>query len=119
MADSLLSAPTIARLVITPHYVVSREGFYRTDELDFVSDSKEGRHSCRLFWPEVKEGGLGLEENGEIKFYLDGELMADWSGSLGNNDKHGSYFKYGIYVPGESGVEVWEAGFKQRRIDKK
>ncbi|MDB2673840.1 polysaccharide lyase [Akkermansiaceae bacterium] len=69
-----------------------------------------------VYWPEVKEDRSGMRKNGEIKFFLDGSLMAEWRGPLGNNDERGTYFKYGIYVPGESGIEVWEAGFRQRKV---
>lgn len=69
-----------------------------------------------IYWPLLKEDNLGPCENGNIKFYMNGKLQADWTGPLGNNDKHGTYFKYGIYVPGPEGLEIWQAGLHQYRI---
>ncbi len=70
-----------------------------------------------IYWSKWKNDGSGIIDDGNIKFYVDGKLLADWSGPLGNNDEHGSYFKYGIYVPGSDGIEVWAAGFNQYRVD--
>lgn len=64
-------------------------------------------------WSRWAEDGSGIIDDGNIKLYLDGVLMADWTGPIGNNDRHGTYFKYGLYVPGPNGLEVRLAGFNQ------
>lgn len=66
-------------------------------------------------WSDFAEDGSGILDKGNVKLYMNGELKADWTGFIGNNDKHGTYFKYGLYVPGPNGLEVRVGDFKQTR----
>jgi len=54
-----------------------------------------------------------VPNSGSIKLWMDNTKVLDWNGSLGSNDKYGTYFKYGIYKPGKSGIEIRLAGFNQ------
>lgn len=66
-----------------------------------------------IVWSDWAKDGSGILTNGAIKLWIDGEQVLDWIGPLGNNDEFGSYFKYGIYKAGASGIEVSLAGFDQ------
>ena len=65
----------------------------------------------KIRWSEW-DGPRTLKD-GSIKLYLDGEEVLDWIGPIGNNDEHGTYFKYGIYKAGQTGIEVKLGGYKQ------
>ena len=59
-------------------------------------------------WPED-----GVKVPGAVKYYINGELVADWKGNIGKNDYLGPYFKMGIYKPGDDGLEVWHKNYKR------
>eukprot|EP00406_Dinophysis_acuminata_P073418 CAMPEP_0179246864 /NCGR_PEP_ID=MMETSP0797-20121207/19313_1 /TAXON_ID=47934 /ORGANISM="Dinophysis acuminata, Strain DAEP01" /LENGTH=404 /DNA_ID=CAMNT_0020954465 /DNA_START=1 /DNA_END=1212 /DNA_ORIENTATION=- len=59
-----------------------------------------------IVWSRWKGDGSGIESDGSIKMYVNGTQVVDWSGPLGSNDEHGPYFKYGIYKPGATGIDV-------------
>jgi len=54
---------------------------------------------------------------GAVAVWLDGKPVADWKGNVGKNDLHGPYFKFGIYKPGDEGLEVEHAAYR-RTIDR-
>ena len=66
-------------------------------------------------WSNFAEDGSGVLDEGNIKIFMNGELMADWTGYVGNNDEHGTFFKYGLYVPGENGLEIRVGDFRQHK----
>ena len=66
-----------------------------------------------IVWSDWADNGRGILNDGSIRLWLDGKQVLDWVGPIGNNDEHGTYFKYGIYKPGASGIEVRLAGFNQ------
>ncbi len=68
-------------------------------------------------WSNFAEDGSGVLDEGFVRLYMNGELKADWTGYIGNNDEHGTYFKYGLYVPGPNGLEVRVGDFRQTKID--
>ena len=68
-----------------------------------------------IYWP-VATGTTPLS-NGRVKLFINNEKVMDWSGYLGNNDEQGTYFKYGIYKPGKTGVEIRLAGFRQYKTE--
>ncbi|TKG96305.1 hypothetical protein EYV94_03345 [Puteibacter caeruleilacunae] len=52
-------------------------------------------------------------ETGSVEVWMNGEKVADWKGDVGKNDKHGPYFKFGIYKPGPNGFKVDCSEYKQ------
>ncbi|WP_242203524.1 heparin lyase I family protein [Aestuariivivens insulae] len=68
-------------------------------------------------WSKFAEDGGGVLDEGFVKLYMNGELKADWTGYIGNNDEHGTYFKYGLYVPGPNGLEVRVGDFRQTKLN--
>ncbi|WP_258103489.1 polysaccharide lyase [Marinoscillum sp. MHG1-6] len=68
-------------------------------------------------WSNFAEDGSGVLDEGSVKLYMNGELKADWTGYIGNNDEHGTYFKYGLYVPGPNGLEVRVGDFRQIKVE--
>ncbi|OLQ72887.1 hypothetical protein BIT28_06800 [Photobacterium proteolyticum] len=78
-----------------------------------------------IIWPSMMESRQNeaivmdrTANNGSVKLWMNNIKVLDWKGNLGNNDKYGTYFKYGLYKPGASGIEIRLAGFKQqKRLD--
>ncbi|WP_242203522.1 heparin lyase I family protein [Aestuariivivens insulae] len=68
-------------------------------------------------WSKFAEDGSGVLDEGFVKLYMNDELKANWTGYIGNNDEHGTYFKYGLYVPGPNGLEVRVGDFRQTKIE--
>ncbi|WP_258103488.1 polysaccharide lyase [Marinoscillum sp. MHG1-6] len=68
-------------------------------------------------WSNFAADGSGVLDEGIVKFYMNGELKVDWTGYIGNNDEHGTYFKYGLYVPESNGLEVRVGDFRQTKIE--
>lgn len=69
-----------------------------------------------IIWPEWAEYGSrsgGAVDSGHVAMYMNDIMKVTWEGPLGNNDEHGTYFKYGIYKPGSTGIEVWLSSFSQ------
>ena len=67
-----------------------------------------------ITWSEWNPSGK--RTNGSILLFMDGKKVIDWNGPLGNNDDHGTYFKYGLYKTGATGAEIKLSGFRQRRL---
>ena len=80
-------------------------------KLDQLAKDRWINVKWEIRWSEW-DGPRSLKD-GTIKLHLDGEKMLDWVGPIGNNDKHGTYFKYGVYKAGESGIEVKLGGYRQ------
>ncbi|MCG8554626.1 MAG: polysaccharide lyase [Proteobacteria bacterium] len=87
--------------------------------MQLLSDLPKGQWidmKWTIVWSEWAPDGSGILNDGRIELSMDGRQVLDWTGPIGNNDEHGTYFKYGIYKAGASGMEVRLAGFSQHRL---
>ncbi|WP_330926137.1 heparin lyase I family protein [Candidatus Sororendozoicomonas aggregata] len=71
-----------------------------------------------IVWSDWAKDGSKILDQGSIKLFMDGKPVFSWKGYLGNNNEFGTYFKYGIYKPGASGISIRLAGFRQYKLGK-
>lgn len=71
-----------------------------------LTDLKWHDFTWHIKWAEYKNGFANPIKNGEIKVWLNNQMIVDFVGPVGRNDQRSPYFKAGIYNPGASGKPV-------------